>query len=172
MLTPDLVAIATRCPQRNVAAHWPNVLAALVESGISALPVQIAAAATIAVETGSFLPIRERRADKVRQLAIWTAQERYWHTGFYGRGFIQLTWRGNYLDAGEALNLDLVGNPDLALEPVTAARILALFLKIRGVPAVAEVGNWRKVRRLVNGGTYGMERFLTLVQALEGKSHD
>lgn len=167
ILTVDQVATATRCPQRNVAIHWPNLLAALDELGINTPAVQIAMAATVAVETRSFQPIRERRADKVRQPALWASQERYWPSGFYGRGFVQLTWRGNYLDAGEVLGLDLVGNPDLALEPMTAARILARYFLGRGIPAAAEAGDWRKVRRLVNGGTNGLEDFLAAVKALQ-----
>lgn len=44
---------------------------------------------------------------------------------YYGRGFVQLTWRENYQRAGVALDgLRLVENPDLALEPRHAAEIL------------------------------------------------
>jgi hypothetical protein len=170
-LTADHVAAATGCPQRNVAAHWPNILAALEAFGIASLPVQIAAAATVAVETRSFQPIRERRANPAKQPALWATQERYWPSGYYGRGFVQLTWRGNYLDAGENLGLDLVGVPDLALEPTVAARVLALYLKQKGIPAAAEAGDWRRVRRLVNGGTNALAEFLAAVQALQEAPH-
>lgn len=43
---------------------------------------------------------------------------------YYGRGYVQLTWIFNYLKYGNLLGLDLVKNPDLALEPKTAAFIL------------------------------------------------
>lgn len=49
---------------------------------------------------------------------------------YYGRGFVQLTWRGNYAVASEQLSamemfeLDLVRQPDDALEPDVAAAIL------------------------------------------------
>ena len=43
---------------------------------------------------------------------------------FCGRGFVQLTWRDNYARAGRELGVDLVGNPDLAMRPDIAARIL------------------------------------------------
>ena len=43
---------------------------------------------------------------------------------YYGRGFSQLTHWVNYKFAGEQLGIDLINNPDLALEPKYAAEIL------------------------------------------------
>lgn len=43
---------------------------------------------------------------------------------YYGRGFIQLTWKDNYDKVGKSINIDLVNNPDKALEPSTASKIL------------------------------------------------
>lgn len=44
---------------------------------------------------------------------------------FYrGRGFVQLTGRANYQRMGELLRLNLLGDPDLALVPVPASRIM------------------------------------------------
>ena len=43
---------------------------------------------------------------------------------YYGRGFAQLTHWVNYKFAGEQLGIDLINNPDLALEPKYAAEIL------------------------------------------------
>jgi putative chitinase len=43
---------------------------------------------------------------------------------YYGRGFVQLTWRRNYARQQERLGIPLVARPDLALEPRTAARVL------------------------------------------------
>lgn len=166
ILSSDQVAAATGCPQRNVAEHWPNLAAALAEHGIDTLAVEAAAAATVAVETRTFLPLRERRADPKKQPKLWALQERYWPSGYYGRGFVQLTWRGNYRDAGEALGLDLVGMPELALDSVTAARILGLYFKTHGIPAAAEAGDWPRVRRLVNGGLTDYDRFHRAALAL------
>lgn len=47
---------------------------------------------------------------------------------FRGRGVVQLTGRANYRAAGAALGLDLEGNPDLVLEPDTAAQVAAWFM--------------------------------------------
>lgn len=47
---------------------------------------------------------------------------------YYGRGFVQLTWKANYDRAGAALGLiddrDLVQHPQLALDSLIAARVL------------------------------------------------
>lgn len=43
---------------------------------------------------------------------------------YYGRGYVQLTWRGNYEVMGQQVDLDLVNHPELALDPTTAARIM------------------------------------------------
>lgn len=43
---------------------------------------------------------------------------------FYGRGKVQITWEDNYRRLGAILGLDLVNNPDLALDPTISARIM------------------------------------------------
>ena len=43
---------------------------------------------------------------------------------YRGRGYVQLTWKNNYAKAGKALGIDLVKNPDYALDERIAARIM------------------------------------------------
>lgn len=43
---------------------------------------------------------------------------------YYGRGFVQLTWDYNYDKMGKILKVDLLKNPDLALDPVIATKIM------------------------------------------------
>lgn len=43
---------------------------------------------------------------------------------YYGRGFVQLTWKANYLAMSSITGLDLVTDPDLAMRPDVAVRIL------------------------------------------------
>lgn len=45
---------------------------------------------------------------------------------FRGRGLVQLTGRRNYALVGREFVIDLVGNPDLALDPLISARILVV----------------------------------------------
>jgi hypothetical protein len=78
----------------------------------------------------------------------------------YGRGFVQLTWRDNYLRADRALGLGgaLARNFELALKPDLAAAII-----VRGMAEgwftgkklsdyfSGEKSDWRNARRIVNG---------------------
>lgn len=43
---------------------------------------------------------------------------------WYGRGYVQLTWERNYEYAGEKIGVDLIGDPDRAMVPENAAKIL------------------------------------------------
>jgi peptidoglycan L-alanyl-D-glutamate endopeptidase CwlK len=82
---------------------------------------------------------------------------------FRGRGFVQLTGRANYQQHGEAIGLgnSLVQNPDLASDPQTAGKLLASFLKSREdrIRAALAQGDLTTARRLVNGGSTGLDRF-------------
>lgn len=71
----------------------------------------------------NFRPIRERRA-KASQTAVYNRQNKYWSTGYYGRGFVQLTWESNYREMSDFLGVNLIDSPDLALDKKYAARIL------------------------------------------------
>ena len=46
---------------------------------------------------------------------------------YRGRGFNQLTSKGNYKKYGEILNLNLLANPDLVNDPKIAAKVVAAY---------------------------------------------
>ncbi|MGL5075878.1 MAG: glycoside hydrolase family 19 protein, partial [Waterburya sp.] len=79
--------------------------------------------ATAEMESG-MKPIREFRGSR-----LTSDQEKYWHTGYYGRGFIQVTWRGNYQKVGKKLGIDLISNPDLLLDYTIATKSLVLGMR-------------------------------------------
>lgn len=70
------------------------------------------------------LLVKEKRAAPGTD--VYSKQERYWNTGFYGRGYVQLTHESNYKKLGNVLGIDLVTNPDLALDRIYSADILVI----------------------------------------------
>lgn len=48
---------------------------------------------------------------------------------YVGRGYVQLTGRANYQYWGDRLGIDLINNPELAEDPVIAARILVYGMR-------------------------------------------
>lgn len=117
-------------------------------------------------------PVRETLgtsdAQVVARLDAWAAKSGrtsniYWRrdpeTGqcYYGRGFVQLTWRDNYLASSADAGVDLVANPDAALDPEIAGRILFIGLldgrwngQRKGLGAYLP-GDPAGARRTVNG---------------------
>lgn len=74
---------------------------------------------------------------------------------YRGRGYIQLTGKGQYKEAGEALELDLVGNPALAADPENASRI-AIWYWNKNVHANAPE-DVTQATQLINNGLNGLK---------------
>ncbi|WP_439695884.1 glycoside hydrolase family 19 protein [Mucilaginibacter sp. AW1-7] len=77
---------------------------------------------------------------------------------YYGRGYVQLTWYENYESMGHLLHVDLLGNPELALDPTIAANIMVkgmvggLFTgKSLGKYFTADLTDWVNARKIING---------------------
>jgi hypothetical protein len=168
--TAQQIADTAGCPVENAAANWPAVVSALQEQGIDNRLVEIGSIGTIAVETGSFLPIAEIGPKAYFNIYEGRADLGNTQPGdgyrFRGRGYIQLTGRSNYTTYGTMLGLDLANDPDLALDPAVAARLFALFFRLSGAAANCTAGNWRGARYRVNGGYNGWDRFIGVVNGL------
>ncbi|WP_424099456.1 glycoside hydrolase family 19 protein [Moorena producens] len=173
-VTPEVVADILKCPLKDVQTYLPEVLAGLEEKKILDKLTLIAAIATIGVETGGFRPINEY-GDSKYFTKMYEGRKDLGNTQpgdgarYHGRGFIQITGRANYRDYGQKIGLGstLEKNPEVALNPKIAAQILACYFYDRKVYQAARDGDWRKVRRLVNGGYNGWEKFYTFVQRAE-----
>lgn len=76
---------------------------------------------------------------------------------YRGRGLIQLTGRQAYQRAGQALGLDLVGNPDLLLTPGPAALSAAWFWDWKDLNRFADTGQIAECTRRINGGQNGID---------------
>lgn len=75
---------------------------------------------------------------------------------FKGRGLIQITGRANYEACSKALGLDLLNKPELLEDPVYAAQSAGWFWKTRGLNELADMGGFKKITRVINGGYNGL----------------
>ena len=77
---------------------------------------------------------------------------------YYGRGFVQLTWKNNYAKFGQLLGLNLVGNPDLAMGMAAATQIMFIGMT-KGMYTGKKLADylnsngtdWVNARRIING---------------------
>lgn len=83
---------------------------------------------------------------------------------FLGRGLIQITGRANYRECGNALGIDLIGNPSLLEQPDNAARSAGWFWHARNLNALADAQKFELITRRINGGLNGQPERLALYQ--------
>jgi peptidoglycan L-alanyl-D-glutamate endopeptidase CwlK len=156
----------------NVAANLPDVLSALEAAGLADKPMLLVALGTIRAETAGFQPIGERisrfnTSPGGTPFDLYDRRAELGNQGppdgerYRGRGFVQLTGRANYAQHGQAIGVDLVSDPDRANDPDIAARLLASFLKSREprIRAAVMADDLAAARKLVNGGTHGLDAF-------------
>lgn len=130
---------------------------AMAEANISTPRQQAMFIAQLAHESGGF-----RYMEEIASGAAYEGRSDLGNTQpgdgvrYKGRGYIQVTGRHNYTQAGQALGLDLVNNPGLAAQPENAARIAAWYWTSRNINEAANSGDFLQVTRLINGGTNGL----------------
>lgn len=83
------------------------------------------------------IEVHQIKVDTPTRQRVRASQDKYWDTGFYGRGYVQLTWRTNYVNMSTHLHSEytptyikyspyfLVDNPELAAAPSIAYDILS-----------------------------------------------
>ena len=174
-ITADSVAnLFPGTPRANIQTNLPYVLNALVETVLADKQMVMVALATIRVEAAFFLPVSElpsafNTSPGGKPFDLYDNRASLGNGGppdganFRGRGFVQLTGRANFLQVGKEIGLgdQLVINPLKAHQSVTAAKILAVFLKTRETRIRTALAQNRlaDVRRLVNGGSNGLTQF-------------
>jgi hypothetical protein len=179
--SPSTIAATIRCAEGAIAEHWPRLVEQMGHCGIYDLPTAAAMLGTVAIETAHrFQPIHEFRNPDGSIPPIWWTYDG--GPEFHGRGFIQLTHRSNYARYGPLIaelwgtpmvaELDLVAVPDRALDPDISAAVSALYFRDHGgkharlIPQAAAQGDWREVRRLVQGGSSGLADFTRYASTL------
>jgi putative chitinase len=161
-------------PVTNIETNLPFVIQALNDAGIGDKDMVLMALATIKAETGNFTPLSEFKskfntAPGGAPFGLYDNRKDLGNQGppdganFKGRGYIQLTGRSNYQVHGAAIGLgnQLITNPSLANQPDIAAKLLTSFLKSKEakIRAALKVNDLKTARRLVNGGSHGLDQF-------------
>lgn len=104
----------------------------------------------------TFKPVRE---------AFWLSEDwrrqnlRYFP--YYGRGYVQLTWHNNYSKYSQILGIDLVNNPDQAMN-----NNVALFVLVHGFKTGTFTG--RKLDDYVNSN---LTNFVSARRCINGTDH-
>lgn len=71
---------------------------------------------------------------------------------YRGQCPIQLTFKNNYLAAGQGIGVDLVANPDLIQVPRIGALVSAWYWRSRSCNEMADAGDFDGVSDLINKG--------------------
>ena len=153
----DLKAICPRAKAGRLALFVEPLSDAMLEYEINTPAREAAFLAQICHESGSFRYVQE--------LASGDAYEGREDLGntepgdgvrFKGRGLVQITGRANYRACGDALGIDLISRPELLEQPVYACRSAAWFWDSRGLNHLADIGDFDKITRRINGGINGL----------------
>lgn len=76
---------------------------------------------------------------------------------YRGRGLIQLTGKENYRNCGDGILADLLGSPDMLLEPKWAAMSAGWFWNKKGLNDLADAGDIETITKRINGGLIGLD---------------
>lgn len=184
----DKTVIMALAPRMSVATAdgWADVLNAVWDEGEINNPARIAAfLAQAAHESAGFYYSEEiwgptpaqRRYEGRADLGNLQPGDGY---RYRGRGIFQLTGRHNYRKAGEALGLDLEGNPNQAANMEVSARVAVWYWRTHGhkeggvwltLNQLADAGHFERITRSINGGVNGlMDRYEKLDAALKALS--
>lgn len=159
-MTPEMLAAATGARLDRASQFLPHIEAAMDEFGIDTPARQAAFLAQVGHESGGLHWLIE----------LWgptPAQQCYEGRAdlgnimpgdgfrYRGRGLIQITGCANYQQCGEALGVDLEGDPDALAQPELASRSAAWFWKSHGLNHLADVGDFQGITRKINGGLTG-----------------
>lgn len=161
--------------------NLPLIASALAKHGLTDQRVVLGVLANIKTETSGIQPIDEYNGGKE---SYYDRYDKHPGLGnklpgdgrrYHGRGFIQLTGRANYAAYGKQLGIDLINNPNLANNPSIAAEIAALYIKNRGLHHTVNAAGgsfsdgafYKRMRRGVNGGYHGLDRYQATITALQ-----
>ena len=157
-MTPtELSKVMPHATGAHCATYAPLLTAAAIEFDIIT-PVRLAAwLAQLAHESGELHYVEEIASgeayEKRRDLGnIYPGDG----VAYKGHGLIQITGRSNHKEVGDALSVDFIRYPKKLMEPALAARSAGWFWKTRGLNELADIGEFVRITRRINGGTNGL----------------
>ena len=86
---------------------------------------------------------------------------------YRGRGLTHLTGYVSYVRYGRRIGIDLARYPDRAAEPEIAVTLACMFWADKGLNALADTGDTRRVTKKINGGDNGLADRIDRVAKLE-----
>lgn len=134
-------------------------LAALEKDRSALIPEMRKAGITTPPRMSAFLGNVCQETDHLRTLreydnasGTYLRSKRYYP--YYGRGYLQNTWKDAYERLGRVLGVDLVRNPDLlAANRSFAARAAVWFWEQHDLNSYADRGEFKKVCAIINTGS-------------------
>ena len=103
-----------------------NFLVKSCSEAVMSYPETAYALATTYHETG--VPVKGKGVVRTMQPVKEAGSLKYLQSKAYypyiGYGYVQLTWESNYKRIGKLIGVDLLSKPELALDPVIAAKIM------------------------------------------------
>jgi putative chitinase len=166
-MTPQDLARATGARIDRAIEFLPHIESAMDEFAINTPKRQAAFLAQIGHESGGLHWCTEIWGPTIAQTHyegradLGNVEEGDGYR-FKGRGLIQTTGRANYQATGDALGVDLIAEPMRLAEPELAARSAAWFWQAHGLNELADVDDFMRITRRINGGTNGMDDRLAL----------
>jgi putative chitinase len=76
---------------------------------------------------------------------------------YRGRGLIQCTGKDLYKTLSDALNIDLINDPDLLTEMPYASMSAGWFWNKKGLNALADAKDYKEMTKRINGGFNGLD---------------
>jgi predicted chitinase len=155
-----LRSIMPNLPRTRATQLLPHLVAAMAEYEVNTLARKAAFLAQLALESGEL-----RYMEEIASGEAYEGRKSLGNTQpgdgkrFKGRGPIQITGRANYTDAGRALGLNLVDNPERAADFDVGFRVAGWFWQSRGLNALADLGTlaaFRSITHRINGGYNGL----------------
>ena len=169
MISATTLARAAQCPALRAQIWLKPINDAMERFSINTPQRMGAFIAQVAHESGRFQFVRE----------IWNPAQAPWqaryegrvdlgntHVGdgkrYMGRGLIQITGRYNYRACGLSLGQPFEDQPSLLEMRPWAAMSAAWFWSTHGCNELADVGDFKRITRRINGGYNGLDDRLAL----------